>query len=143
MGFFNRLTNFGQSARSFVDRGINFGRKSVNTLRRSLGKITSFVDEMLDVARNYPILSDLAAQLEANPHYAHARQMGDDLDELLGSADGALDSIEGVVDNIGGAFGAGGRPAGPHYPEPDREREMPDMGYGEDYGGREMAIGAT
>jgi hypothetical protein len=141
MGFFNRLTSgFGAKARSFVDRGINFGRKSVNALRRTLGKVNSYVDEMLDVARNYPILSDLARQLEANPHYAHARQMSEDLDELLGSADEAINSIEGVADGIGGAFNSFGRGNVPHYPEPDRQV---DLGYDDDYVNPGVPVGAA
>jgi len=38
---------------------------------------------MLDVARNYPILADIANQLEANPHYAHAREIAGEYEAMM------------------------------------------------------------
>ena len=98
MGFVSQMIgSFGQKVKHWIGSGIQYGRKAADMLHRGLGKVTTFLDEVLETAHNYPILTDLATQLEENSYYQGFRDIVDDLEDVLAQSNAIFDGVEHVL----------------------------------------------
>lgn len=144
MGLVSQMIgSFGQSVKSWVSSGIQYGRRGSDLLRKGLGKVNAFVDEILETAHNYPILADLATQLEESSYYQGYRDITQDLDDVLAQADRVFDDVEhymggrphiehdGFIDEFDRQLprepGFGKRPTPPSLPGEGPRRPLPGL----------------
>ena len=102
MGYLSSLSSIGSKVKHYTKIGINKGRKAKNFIRKTIGNVNSFLDEILDIAHNMPMLIDLAQEFENNEIYQNYRGISQELDDVLADADVIFDGIERSVNMIPG-----------------------------------------
>jgi hypothetical protein len=118
MGFFNYVTSIGSKAKGFLNRGIAHVKKGKSFSRRMLSGINQFVDRILDTAHSYPLLSELADQIERSDYYNTYKHASGQISSFLDKADDVVESVEGFVNGYNAGLGVEERPMRPTIPNP-------------------------
>jgi hypothetical protein len=106
MSFYNAVTNFGRKAKALVGRGINHIKRGSQFARRKINEFSMFIDSVLDTAHNFPVLSELADEIERSDLYNGYRHRSGQINDFLDTVDSNVERVDGYI----GGGGGGGVP---------------------------------